>query len=41
MGEKDDYLEVFNDDIEYSDQPITEFVSENLADKYQDIKNFV
>ena len=41
MGEKDDYLEVFNDDIQYSDQPITEFVSENLADIYQDIKNFV
>ncbi len=41
MGEKDDYLEVFVQDMVYSDTPIKKNISEDLADIYQDIKNFV
>jgi hypothetical protein len=41
MGERDDYLDVFVEDMKYSDTPILSTVSENLADIYQDIKNFV
>ena len=40
MGERDDYLDVFVEDMKYSDTPILSTVSENLADIYQDIKNF-
>lgn len=40
MGEKDDYLDVFVEDMKYSDSPILCTVSENLADIYQDLKNF-
>ena len=41
MGEKDDYLDVFVEDMVYSDQPIKKSVSEDLADIYQDIKDFI
>lgn len=41
MADKDDYLEVFMQDMMYSDTPITRRISEDLADIYQDIKNFV
>lgn len=41
MGEKDDYLEVFVPDMAYSDQPIKKNISEDLADIYQDIKDFI
>lgn len=41
MADKDDYLEVFMQDMAYSDTPITQYISENLADIYQDVKNFV
>ncbi len=41
MAEKDDYLEVFLQDMVYSDTPIKKNISEDLADIYQDIKNFV
>lgn len=41
MSDKDDYLEVFMQDMMYSDTPITRRISEDLADIYQDIKNFV
>ncbi|KAA6332263.1 hypothetical protein EZS27_019216 [termite gut metagenome] len=41
MGENDDYLEVFLPDIVYSDTPIKKCISEDLADIYQDIKDFV
>jgi hypothetical protein len=37
----DIYLEVFIDDMKYSDTPVRASISENLADIYQDIKNFV
>ena len=39
MGEHDTYLEVFMEDMRYSDEPITAFVSENIADIYQEIKD--
>lgn len=41
LGEKDDYLDVFVEDMKYSDQPITRYISEDLADIYQDIKDFI
>lgn len=41
LGEKDSYLETFHPDIQYSDAPIAAFISENLADVYQDTGNFV
>ena len=41
MGEKDDYLDVFMEDMKYSETPILATVSENLADIYQELKNFV
>ena len=41
MGEKDDYLDVFVEDMKYSDQPIRKNISEDLADIYQDIKDFI
>ncbi len=41
LAEKDDYLDVFVQDMEYSDQPIKKNISEDLADIYQDIKDFV
>ena len=40
MADRDDYLDVFVDDMKYSDEPILMTVSENLADIYQDLKNF-
>lgn len=41
MGDKDDYLDVFVEEMKYSDQPITRYISEGLADIYQDIKDFI
>jgi hypothetical protein len=41
LGAYDSYLETFHPDIQYSDTPIAAFISENLADIYQDIANFV
>ncbi len=41
MGEEDTYLETFEEDMKYSDTPIAASVSENLADIYQDLYNFM
>ena len=41
MADRDDYLDVFVDDMKYSDTPIRKTISEDLADIWQDIKNFV
>lgn len=41
MQEDDDYLEVFHPDMPYSDTPILSTISEDLADIYQDIRNFI
>ncbi len=39
LGSDDAYLEVFVDDMRYSDEPITAFISENIADIYQELKD--
>ncbi|OAV73355.1 hypothetical protein Barb6_00323 [Bacteroidales bacterium Barb6] len=41
LGENDTYLETFHPDMPYSDTPVAAFISENLADVYQDIGNFL
>lgn len=41
MGEEDVYLDVFVDEMKYSDTPVSASVSENMADIYQDVRNFV
>ena len=41
LAEKDDYLDVFIQDMVYSDQPIKKNISEDLADIYQAIKDFI
>ena len=41
MGAQDDYLEVFHPDMAYSDTPIRKNISEDLADIYQDLKDFI
>ena len=39
LGSDDTYLEVYMEDMRYSDEPITAFVSENIADIYQEMKD--
>lgn len=39
LGSDDAYLEVYMEDMRYSDEPITSFISENIADIYQEIKD--
>ncbi|MEG0949878.1 MAG: DUF5063 domain-containing protein [Bacteroidales bacterium] len=41
MGAQDDYLEVFIDDMQYSENPITSSISEDMTDIYQDVKDFI
>lgn len=41
VGEHDVYLDVFVEDMKYSDRPVSSFISEDVADIYQDIRNFV
>ena len=41
LAEGDAYLDVFVEDMKYRDQPITKYISEDLADIYQDIKDFI
>lgn len=41
MGAHDEFLEVFETDMEYSDAPLVSSVSENFADIYQDVKDFI
>ena len=41
MGPYNDYLEVFTADMQRSVEPLTATISENLADIYQDIKDFL
>ncbi len=40
LGTDDSYLEVFHPDMALSDTPIAAFVSENMADIYQELKDF-
>ena len=41
MGEEDVYLDFYVEDMKYSDRPVSSFVSEDIADIYQDLRNFV
>ncbi len=41
LAEEDVYLEVFVEDMKYSDSPIASSISENLADLYQEFYNFI
>lgn len=41
MADEDIYLEVFHEDMKYSDMPISASVSENLADLYQEFFNLI
>ena len=41
MGQHDDYLEVFTAEMQHSDVPLSANISEDLADIYQDVKNFI
>ena len=41
FGIADDYLEVFDDRFRESEAPIPSSLAENMADIYQDIKNFL
>ena len=41
LGADDSYLEVFHPAMALSDTPIAAFVSENMADVYQELKDFV
>ncbi len=40
LGADDSYLEVFHPDMAISDTPIAAFISEDLADVYQELKDF-
>ena len=39
LGSDDAYLEVYLEDMRYSDEPITAYISEDLADIYQEMKD--
>ncbi|WP_421918464.1 DUF5063 domain-containing protein [Marinifilum sp.] len=41
MSAHDEFLEVFENDMEYSDTPLVASISENFADIYQDLKDFI
>lgn len=41
LGEFDDYLEVFVEEMKYSDTPVRKCISEDLCDIYQALKNFI
>lgn len=41
IGEDDVYLEVFEEDMKYSDTPVTASISEGLADIFQVLYNFL
>lgn len=41
LGEDDVYLEVFEEDMKYSDTPVAASISEGLADIFQALYNFI
>ena len=41
MAGEDDYMDLNNQDVRFSDEPVVRSVSEDLADIYQALKNFV
>lgn len=40
LGEFDEYLEVFDDNMQYREAPVVHSISEKTCDIYQDLKNF-
>jgi hypothetical protein len=41
LGEHDSYLEVFDPLMQYSESPVEGSLAENMADIYQDLKDFI
>lgn len=41
LGEYDEYLEVFDDNMQYSETPVVHSIAEKTCDIYQDLKNFI
>ena len=41
MGSNDDFLDTFVEDFKYSEHPVLQTISENLADIYQCLRDFV
>lgn len=41
LGEYDEYLEVFDEGMQFCAEPILKTISEGVADIYQDLKNFL
>ena len=41
LGEHDDFQEVFDPEMQFSDAPLTSSISECMADIYQDLKDFL
>ncbi|MCI5491930.1 MAG: DUF5063 domain-containing protein [Prevotellaceae bacterium] len=41
LGSHDDYLDVFVEDMKYSDRPILRTISEDVADIYQSLADFL
>jgi len=41
LGRFNDYLEVFTPDMQRSDTPVIAFIGEDMADIYQDLKDFI
>ena len=41
MGECDDYLDLCNEEVRFSDEPMMKSISEDMADIYQAVRNFV
>lgn len=41
LAEHDEYLEVFDDNMQYSEAPVVNSIAEKVCDIYQDFKNFL
>lgn len=41
LGELDEYLEVFDDSMQFSEAPVVHSIAEKVCDIYQDLKNFI
>ena len=41
LADRDDYLDVFVEEMKYSDTPIRKSIAEDLADIYQVVKDFI
>lgn len=41
MGDDDTYLDFFDSEMKETPEPTTNFISENMADVYQDLKDFI